>query len=384
MNQNCSTYLKSHLEYFLFIIIILLAICIRYQISFRGYNPDVVSYQIVSNLINEGKNVYANTNRYNYGPIWFYILSIIDQISTLFNSNYLSFRHLIALFLAFVDVGISLVLIYYKRPKAAIFFLFSPISIIITGYHSQFSNLAILIALSSSLILKKFKHVDDVCWTRLIFFCLLLAVSLIVKHVFIFFPVWLFFKSKRWDRRLALLTIPIGIFIVSFIPYCWDKGAIAGIIRNVITYSSWNNAPFYSLFIPNIFKIFISPKVFFFISMIITGFFYRKKNVFESMIFYCVALLIFSSAVANQYLAIPIIFTSLYVNFFTILYNILGFIFLAMDWAGLHIKILWEVPLFRYIGLYGYYILITILFLGWITSIDKIRYYLISILKKNE
>jgi len=161
MNQNCSTYLKSHLEYFLFIIIILLAICIRYQISFRGYNPDVVSYQIVSNLINEGKNVYANTNRYNYGPIWFYILYIIDQISTLFNSNYLSFRHLIALFLAFVDVGISIILIYYKRPKAAIFFLFSPISIIITGYHSQFSNLAILVALSSSLILKKF-NIDTI------------------------------------------------------------------------------------------------------------------------------------------------------------------------------------------------------------------------------
>ncbi|CAM8376021.1 hypothetical protein MCEMHM7_00896 [Candidatus Methylopumilus planktonicus] len=53
---------------------------IRLFCASRGYNWDVDSYRVVADIVARGGNVYQETGRYNYGPIWFYILHWLDQI----------------------------------------------------------------------------------------------------------------------------------------------------------------------------------------------------------------------------------------------------------------------------------------------------------------
>ena len=316
--------------------------------------------------------------------VWFYILFIIKSISSLLDSEFFNFRHLIALFLAFADAGIFLILFGYKKYIPALFFIFSPISIIITGYHSQFDNLAVFIMLLSALVLQENeKDINEISWTQILFFCLIVGISITVKHIFIFFPFWLFFKAKNMNRKLFLLTVPVGIFVLSFFPYCWSKESINGILNNVFMYNSFDNSPFYNIFLPLIIQKFISKKIFFFLAMIIAGYFYREKNIFESIIHYSVLMVIFSSAIANQYLAIPIIFTAFYINLFNILYNISGCIFLLGESSGLNMVALKNTPIISYLFYYGYgyYILIILLFFGYIISFDIAKSYIRSLLK---
>src|SRR5258708_36698521 len=57
-----------------FTILLLSGIALRVYIATFGHNSDLESYEIVADLVARGKSVYANTTRYNYGPIWFCFL----------------------------------------------------------------------------------------------------------------------------------------------------------------------------------------------------------------------------------------------------------------------------------------------------------------------
>ena len=52
-----------------------------------------------------------------------------------------------------------------------------------------------------------------------------------------------------------------------------------------------------------------------------------KENIFKSYLLYLIALVTFSSAVANQYLAIPLIAIAIYWNRFFLIYTIVSFSF---------------------------------------------------------
>ncbi len=60
-----------------FVFIIVIGTLIRLAIAQRGYNFDIASYRIVADIMANDGNVYLETQRYNYGPIWFYILSFL-------------------------------------------------------------------------------------------------------------------------------------------------------------------------------------------------------------------------------------------------------------------------------------------------------------------
>jgi hypothetical protein len=363
---------KPSIIYGVLIVLAVLGVLIRYGVAFLGHNYDMESWKIVANLINEGKNVYAHTWRYPYAPIWCYVLAMLDVIGAHLPHPYLDFRHLVSLFLSFVDVGIFVILVRNKRFLASAIFILSPISILITGYHSQFDNLAIFVALLGASILKYNEGGDGVMATKhVVLFSLFLALSITIKHVFIFFPIWMAFKSKKWTHRILFLCIPYALFLASFIPFWAD--ASGNIIQWVFLYRSFHNGVFYELFVPKIVQILISRQTFFYLALIAMAFVYRRQKVFDSVIYYCAVILIFSSAIANQYLAIPVVFTALHPNPFNILYNIVGGLFLLVHKFGLHMETLQGLPVFRHLVAYGYEILITLLLLGWLTSITPIR-----------
>ena len=75
------------------------------------------------------------------------------------------------------------------------FFLLSPLGMHISGFHNQFDNFAILTALFSICFLKGHEKKWSIgqAWITAI----LLGISLTIKHIFLFFPIWLFFSQHQ-------------------------------------------------------------------------------------------------------------------------------------------------------------------------------------------
>ncbi len=313
--------------------ILALGFVLRIILSRLGHNYDLESYWIVGEIVVRGGNVYAETHRYNYGPIWFYILGLVYWITDILGRGFGFFGLLIAVLLSVVDVGIFYIL--YKKfglITASIFFL-NPVSIIITGYHRQFDNLAILIALYAIYLL----DLGDYNFRKVLFIAFLIGLSITVKHVFFMLPVWLFFAHAIKDLKvkLMILVIPLTVFFVSFVPF-WQLGS-EGIIQNVFLYKSFNNSPFWYIFAPGpLYDLLASKKVFIGI-LVICGFLLRKLNVFQLALIYTIFLVVFSPAIANQYLAIPLAAMAVYPNIFFFMYSYLTTVLLLKDKAALGI-----------------------------------------------
>ncbi len=73
---------------------ILAGVAIRFLFMQAGYNYDFESYCVVGDLAAAGKNVYANTHRYNYGPVWFTLLGLFWKAASHFTRNILSLIHI--------------------------------------------------------------------------------------------------------------------------------------------------------------------------------------------------------------------------------------------------------------------------------------------------
>ncbi|MBQ6111682.1 MAG: hypothetical protein IJL01_04735, partial [Synergistaceae bacterium] len=73
----------------IFWISVLAGITLRFVLMTLGHNFDFESYCIVGKLAAHGKNIYANTGRYNYGPVWFTLLGILWNIASYFQQNIL-------------------------------------------------------------------------------------------------------------------------------------------------------------------------------------------------------------------------------------------------------------------------------------------------------
>ena len=90
------TSLKSKKSLF----VVLLAVGLIFRISFStfGYNNDVDAYYDVSGIAERGGNVYQESSRYNYAPLWLWTLSGLREISE-FIGNLDSFRYFVTGFL---------------------------------------------------------------------------------------------------------------------------------------------------------------------------------------------------------------------------------------------------------------------------------------------
>src|SRR5262249_27391892 len=64
-------------------------------------NYDQQSYEIVAGIARRGGNVYAETSRYNYSPVWFHVLLFLKNISLITG---LAFPFVIRAFLTLVDL----------------------------------------------------------------------------------------------------------------------------------------------------------------------------------------------------------------------------------------------------------------------------------------
>ncbi len=343
------------------LIIIIFGFASRFILIGRGYNYDFSSYSIVLGIMEEGGNVYSSTTRYNYGPIWFHTLNSIFNLA---QKDFFTFRILLVALLSLVDFMIFLILHKRLGRTIAFYFFLNPISIIITGYHNQFDNLALLLGMISVLMIGD-DHEQSLDITK-ISGLFILGLSIATKHILFAFPIWLALKQKGFISKMLIILVPSMLFIFSFLPY-WKEGN-QGIIQNVFLYKSFNNAFLYQLLIPVNVGPISSSSFIWLLALILFGYIFRKKNTFDSLFLYTAILLITSPAVANQYLAIVMPFVASSLNPFTLSFVVLGSIYLFLDFDGLHaIKILSEVV--HHYNFFIYFVLLLLLALGFIKGV---------------
>lgn len=341
------------------VFILLAGLALRLICAGREPNYDIYSYRIVADIVARGGNVYAETTRYNYGPVWFHILHWLDMLSLNFSQNpTLALRWKVVIFLSLIDIGLFVFLVKGYSVKTGALFFLNPVSIIITGYHGQFDNFAVFLGAISAFLYENKKE-KSIGLTPLV----LLGISLTVKHILFLFPLWLAFKAPR-SKKLAAIFIPYFIFFVAFLPYL--AGGFNGILNNVFMYRSYNNAPFWMVFAPCIVVAAFPPIVFFIGAMFIAGLSSIRERIMRSYWIYLICLVVFSSAIANQYLAICISAIAVYWNRGFFLYSLIGAIFLVLNHEALH--------LFIDAGIKGYYILIPVLAYGFILMLAPDRW----------
>ena len=322
------------------ILSIVIGVIARYLVMSLGYNYDFDSYKIVGEIVSRGGNVYAETSRYNYGFIFSLIQGLGYKATSLIDLGKVDFifRVYIVSVLTLADVGIACWIRKNFNLNLSLLFFLNPVSIIITGYHNQFDNIAVLLALlATSFVDEESSNLTKKDFVSII----LLSLSLMTKHILFIFFGWIFLQKNKGQsiiKRLAYTFIPPAIFLLSFIPFCiGNTAALEGIVNNVFRYRSYNNFPLLRVIlkiipIPNSMYFYIYVAI-----MIVVGLLLRKKRFSDMMILYFASMVAFSSAIANQYLIIPVIALVVYRNkIYFWLYEIFGFIYCILNGNELH------------------------------------------------
>lgn len=314
------------------VVLFSVGIMLRFIVMTIGHNYDFDSYQIVGEIVSRGGSVYAETTRYNYGFIFFLIQGLGYSFSSHFSEVSADmFRVYIVSVLTLADMGIALYLLRKKDLKVSLLFFLNPIAIIITGYHNQFDNIAVLLTLLAVESIddrEAFSRRDNLS-------IVLFTLGLITKHIMAFFFVWMLINSNfpNIKKRIAYSCLPPVLFLLSFVPFAIHTAeARKGIINNVFLYRSYNNYPL----LGELLRIASIPEKYYFFVFVITivllGFLSRKMSIQNGLLLYFVSLVAFSSAIANQYLVIPL--AALALNdrkVFYWLYTAIGFVYCILN-----------------------------------------------------
>ena len=318
----------------LFTALIMVGVVARFLMPSFGYNHDYVSYGIVSEIVRNGGNVYAETARYNYGPIWLLLLGAVRWVAEHTPAPEPVFRVGLVAILTAADLAIAWLLRREFGSRIALLFFLNPVSILITGFHNQFDNLAIALGLAAALIAGRADPVRDRrAWLGAL--CLL-GLSLTVKHIFFLFPLWIALRAGRWSDRLVAAALPVGLFALSFLPFL-ATGA-NGILNNVFLYRSFQNGLISRLISEGLGEQ-LPPALPFILMLAAVGLLVRGRPLFQAALAYLVALVVLSPAMANQYLATPMAAVVASLNPFYVLYAAAAFLILLSNVDGLDLHL---------------------------------------------
>ena len=233
-NDTDSSFLTRRRALLLFAFVLLLRISIAGQ--FQG-NFDSQSFLFAANAATEGENVYSATNRYNYSPLWAYVLGALWAVA---EPNTGFFVLLVGLLQIGVD-AVSALLVsriaerrLFQSPgssrRAALLFFSNPISVLVSGAQGQFDGTAVLCLLGAI-----YWAMDEDFARARHRVVGLLALSLLVKHVTAFHPFLFWRRVRRPGLSDAGVAVPYVVFLVSFLPFV---GAWRAIATNVFLYSA--------------------------------------------------------------------------------------------------------------------------------------------------
>lgn len=355
------------------LLLVSFGIFLRFLCMAWGHNFDWESYCIVGEIAGRFGNVYAETRRYNYGPIFLCMQGTMYRLAGL-NKAYFEilYRVMMVSTLTAADVGIMLIIARrYSVGKALIFFL-NPISIIITGYHNQFDNIAVFLALCTLYFYNEEKKFNS----RDVGFVAFFSLCLIMKHILFLVPVFLLLRPNlSIKKKLVYACVPPALFIVSFLPFAINKEGLRGILDHVFLYRSYNNFPLLRVLL-NVLSVPASCWfAIYIILMVMIAFVTRKYDYEKQLLIYLIAMVAFSSAITNQYMVIPLVALCAFdLGKYRYGYISYGFLFLAYQGIKLHIQ---AVPsngvakMMEILDMYGYDLAAWILFVTLVYIFQK-------------
>jgi hypothetical protein len=284
---------------FILLLIVLNGTIVRLIMASAYYgNFDMQSFDMIANIVTRGGNIYAITPRYNYSPVWFTILGFL-KVQFPDASFYFVERSFLCL-VDLVTLVFLLLIANHKKmslSKTAMLFYLNPVSFLLTGYHGQFENLAILMV-----VIGLFAHLKlnqrPILGTVLLWF--FASMGMFVKHsIFYELIICLNTAIKRYWLKVLLFAVSVCFFLVMFIPY-WSTGK-EGIIQNVFKYSSYSG--YYG--IVSLFKL-PQLKYLFIIGLFVFPLFLRGIDIIRQCLLGLLFFLAFTTGVGVQYFVLPI------------------------------------------------------------------------------
>ena len=362
------------------VLVTLVGFILRIWVSYYGYNSDFSSWEMNLKHFKADESIYTFGN-FDYSPAWVYILYLIDFINIpISNNNYLIqnlpgsvFRLKLIIFLSLIDFFIFYNLYKNYSLKIGLLFFINPISIWITGFHNAFDNIPILLAFLAIIAYEKNKFKD-----KIIIPLLLLSLSIVVKHILFFFPVWWACKEKKLLNKILILTVPYLIFAFSFIQFLPNE--FSQVFHRFCCVYKFSNGPFWGMFGPKIIHMYFELQTLFSIILIVLGFLVVNKSLKESFLLYLMAIVAFSSMTYTQYLAIPLIALAIIWNRKCLIYIILVVLLYLVDGDQLSIQSLreplnWDLRSTR-IGYYPIILTLLVIFTERLLGEKKFKLYL--------
>lgn len=291
-------------------ITICLGMALRFIVMYVTNHIDFSNWFTSGSIVAAGKNIYANQRAYNYGPPFSMILGCLYKLTSGFANHALAFKTSLVSMLALANLCLSWIIVKKCGHLLGMLFFLNPVSIIVDGQNNQFFVLAILLATWGIFLMNK-TYEDNRFTINDVFGTLLLSLSLITKHIFWAFPLWILMNANIPTRKKFLYAfVPPVLFLLSFVPY-WSEGS-QGIINNVFMYRSGNNYPLFALGIMNYyFGIYLpfQSKICFviYIALISLGaYIFRHEKLTDSFLVYTICMVCFSSGIFGTYFVIPL------------------------------------------------------------------------------
>lgn len=257
-------------------------------------NYDQASYRIVTSIMEHQGNIYAETSRYNYSPLWAFALQAMANLA---NHYGVALDIVVRCMLSLIDcINALLIGAIFRQRLLTFAYLLNPVAILLVGYHGQFETFAAFPLLLGVLLITK---TPDARWI----FWLLATCALLIKHIFIF-HVWVAFVTVARTRRQALLLmcLSLGVWLASFIPYLPE--GLDGIIQNVFLYRGIAGVYGVSSLLPP----FIGLILFLVIMGTLPFWLPTNSILFERMTICGVLLLTLIPGIGIQYFIIPLFF----------------------------------------------------------------------------
>jgi len=152
--------------FFVFSSVAVVVFILKLSISTLGYNNDIeiwkhVSRGMLDGFLN-GRVIYTYTQFYNHGPIRSYALYFLAfALNKLSLNDMYTFHIWVVFFLSIFDTIMALLIWKIFGKVSSLIYLLNPVSLLITGYHSQIESTTIMIGLLSWFVLLKAKDLYE-------------------------------------------------------------------------------------------------------------------------------------------------------------------------------------------------------------------------------